>query len=108
MFAYEVAFYLLMVRHVGWWSPSSPLIDPNVAAMNFPSIAAIGQSLFAGFWEECLFRAVPIAGGMLLMARFTKGSATRRRVALCVIFALQAIIFGAAHANYPAQPSFAR
>ena len=51
MFAYEVLFYLTAVNIGGWWTPSSPLIDPNVAAMTLPSVAAIGQSLFAGVWE---------------------------------------------------------
>ena len=107
MFAYEVTFYFTMVRGFGWWTPSSPLIDPDTAAHVFPSVGAIGQSLFAGFWEECLFRAVPIAGGVLL-GGWTGKCKTTSAALLVPVFLLQAVVFGGAHANYPAQPSYAR
>ena len=35
-----------------------------------PWLSAIANSLQAGFWEECLFRAVPIAGAALIGDRF--------------------------------------
>ncbi|MCE2494923.1 MAG: CPBP family intramembrane metalloprotease, partial [Alphaproteobacteria bacterium] len=60
-------------------------------------------SLQAGFWEECLFRAVPLAGAALLGERFG-----RRRAWIAAAFIVQILIFGAAHANYPAQPAYAR
>jgi hypothetical protein len=88
------------------------LIDPNTAAQILPSIAAAGKSLFAGFWVECLFRAVPIAGGMLVVkAMFGSklGQHPAKLVSVMLpIFIVQSVIFGAAHADYPAQPSYAR
>ena len=107
MFAYEVTFYFTMVRGFGWWTPSSPLVDPDTAAHVLPSVGAIGQSLFAGFWEECLFRAVPIAGGVLLGEWMGKCKTTSAKL-LVPVFLVQAVVFGGAHANYPAQPSYAR
>lgn len=66
----------------------------------------IAQSLQAGFWEECLFRAVPLAGAALLGERF--GGRRGRTWALVAAFVLQALIFGAGHANYPTEPAWAR
>lgn len=83
------------------------MIDPNTPAMILPSIAAVGQSLFAGYWEECLFRAVPIAGGALCGAWLFNCKPTSLKL-MVPVFLLQAVIFGGAHANYPAQPSYAR
>ena len=68
-----------------------------------PWLSAIANSLQAGFWEECLFRAVPIAGAALIGDRFGK-----RGLFLVIAFVVQAVIFGAGHAPYPTQPSYAR
>ena len=46
--------------------------------------------------EECVFRAVPLALGALIGARYG-----RRGLGIAIAFVLQAVIFGAAHANYP-------
>ena len=102
-FAYEVILYLVNSRWLGWWSPSDALFDPDLLATYFPWMGSIANSAQAGFWEECLFRAVPLAGAALLGKKFGKkgwwiGGA----------LILQAVIFGAAHANYPAQPAYAR
>ena len=35
-------------------------------ATPFPWLSAIGMSLHAGFWEECLFRAIPLAGAAII------------------------------------------
>jgi hypothetical protein len=102
-FAFVVATYFLTTRRFGWWTPSDVLFQPNVLATYFPWLSPIAQSLQAGFWEECLFRAVPLAGAALLGDRF--GS---RKGFLAVGFVLQALIFGAGHANYPSQPAYAR
>jgi hypothetical protein len=56
-------------------------------------------SLRAGFWEECLFRAAPLAGATLIGDR-PEG----RRWWIGGTLVAQALIFGAVHANYPAQP----
>jgi len=102
-FALEVAFYFVCTRYLGWWSPSDALFDPNVLATYFPWLNSIALSFQAGFWEECLFRAVPLAAAALLGRRFG-------RPKLWIIGALlmQAVVFGAGHADYPTQPAYAR
>ncbi len=72
-------------------------------ATYFPWLSSIANSLQAGFWEECLFRAVPIAGAAIIGERLGQ-----RRAWIIGAFVLQALIFGAGHANYPAQPAYAR
>lgn len=101
--AFDVALYLFATNVLGWWTPSAPLFDPNVLATYFPWLSSIAISLHAGFWEECLFRAIPIAGAVLLGKKFGK-------TILWVIaaFIVQALIFGSAHANYAQQPAYAR
>ncbi len=102
-FAYDVGLYLIATRVFGWWTPSEALLHPDVLATYVPWLSAIANSLQAGFWEECLFRAVPLAGAALIGDRFGK-----RGLFLTVAFVVQAVIFGAGHAPYPTQPSFAR
>ena len=53
--------------------------------------------------EECVFRAVPLALGALIGARYG-----RRRLGIAIAFVLQAVVFGAAHANYPGFPAYSR
>ncbi len=101
--AYVLAFYFLAHRGLGWWSPSEALTDPDVLATRFPWLGPIAISAQAGFWEECLFRAVPIAGAALIGQRLG-----RRRLFIGLAVGLQAVVFAAAHANYPNQPSYAR
>ena len=103
MLAFVVGFYFINSRLLGWWSPSEALFNPDVLAVYFPWLSSIAVSLQAGFWEECLFRAVPLAGAALLGKRFG-----HRRLWIVAAFILQAIVFGAGHANYPAQPAYAR
>jgi hypothetical protein len=102
-FAYEVVLYLVTTRTLGWWSPSEALLHPDVLATYAPWLSAIANSFQAGFWEESLFRAVPLAGAALIGDRFGK-----RTPFLILGFVVQAIVFGAGHAPYPNQPSFAR
>jgi hypothetical protein len=102
-FAYDVVLYLIATRAFGWWMPAEALLHPDVLATYAPWLSAIANSLQAGFWEESLFRAVPLAGAALIGDRFGK-----RRLFLVIAFIIQAIIFGAGHAPYPTQPSFAR
>ena len=97
------AFYILMERHFGFWSPASSSFDPNYLASIFPWYTGLAISLQAGFWEEMLFRAVPIAAGILIGQKYNM-----RFTGLMVAMIIQALIFGAGHANYPAQPSYAR
>ena len=71
-FAYEVWLNIFANSSLGWWTPSDALTDPNVLANYFPWLTSIAISLQAGFWEECLFRAVPLASAALLGRRFGK------------------------------------
>ncbi len=101
--AFLVTFYWFVTRYLGWWSPSDALLNPDSLATVFPWLDPIALSLQAGFWEECLFRAVPLAGAALLGNRFGG-----RRAWITAAFVVQIVIFGAGHAAYPTQPSYAR
>lgn len=103
LLAYGVLFYTITSHFFGWWIPSSALFDPNVLAAYFPWLTSIAVSLQAGFLEECLFRAIPLATAALLGTRYGK-----RNWWIAGAFILQAIVFGAAHANYPSHPAYAR
>ncbi|MFZ5624350.1 MAG: hypothetical protein ACOY71_07945 [Gemmatimonadota bacterium] len=102
-FAYQVVLFIVSTRWWDWWNPSDALIQPDLLAHSFPWLSAIAPSLQAGFWEECLFRAVPLAGAALIGQRLG-----HRNAWIAVAFVLQAVIFGAGHANYPTQPAYAR
>ena len=62
-------FYLVTNRYFGWWQPSESLSDPNILGSALPALAPIGMALQAGFMEECLFRAVPLALAALIGER---------------------------------------
>ncbi len=100
---YVVLFYLGTSLLEGWWSPAEALVQPDLLATFQPWLQAVSISLFAAFWEESVFRAVPIACAALLGARYG-----RKSVWIWGAVALQAIVFAAAHANYPQQPAYAR
>src|SRR4029450_8065750 len=101
--AYDVMLYFIATKYFGWWSPAEALLHPDVLATHAPWLSAIANSFQAGFWEEALFRAVPIAGAALIGDRFGK-----RNLFIVLGFVVQAIIFGAGHAPYPNQPAYAR
>ena len=101
--AFDVALYFFATRLLGWWTPSEALFQPDVLATYLPWLSSIAISAQAGFWEECLFRAIPIAGAALLGQRFGG-----RRIWITAAFILQALVFGAGHANYAQQPAYAR
>jgi len=101
--AYVIAFYIFTTTYYGWWTPSSALFDPNILATYFPWIESVAISLQAGFLEECLFRAIPLAGATLLGQKYGN-----KQWWIVGAFILQAVVFGAVHANYPSQPAYAR
>lgn len=101
--AYEVALFFFSTNVLGWWAPSEALFQPDMLATYFPWLSSIAISAQAGFWEESLFRAVPIAGAALLGKKFG-----HRNAWIAGAFILQALVFSAAHANYPTQPAYAR
>lgn len=101
--AFIILFYRITSSSLNWWIPSASLIDPNILATYMPWLSCVVLSLGAGFMEECLFRAIPISCAALIGKRFGN-----IRFWLIIGFIIQAIIFGAAHANYAAQPAYAR
>ena len=102
MLGYAVAFSL-WTQTLGWWVPLSNLMDPNILASKVPSFSPIVQAFRAGFMEEFLCRALPLAG-MALLVRNSK----HKSYFIACMFVVQAIIFGALHANYPQQPAYYR
>src|SRR5256884_9887002 len=68
-----------------------------------PSLSAIAQAAQAGFWEECLFRAAPLASAALIGDKFGK-----RRAFIGAGMILQAVVFASGHAGYANQPAYAR
>ncbi|MBN1549109.1 hypothetical protein JW872_00435 [Candidatus Babeliales bacterium] len=101
--AFIVLMYLFSRSILGWWVPSDTMIDPNILATYIPWLPSVTDALHAGFWEECLFRAVPLAGAALLGRKFKK-----ERLFIVIGFIIQILIFGAAHANYATQPFYGR
>ena len=97
------AFYYATNQWLGWWQPSEALTDPNILSSTIPALTPISIALQAGFMEECVFRAVPLALGALIGERYG-----RRTLGIAIAFVLQAVVFGGAHANYPGFPSYSR
>jgi len=97
------AFYFVTNRYFGWWQPSESLTDPNILGSALPALGPIGMALQAGFMEESLFRAVPLSIAALIGQRFG-----HRSLLIVAALVLQAVIFGAAHANYPGFPAYSR
>ena len=102
-FAYEIVLYFFAQGKLGWWTPSDTLVNPNIFASYLPFLSAIAQAAQAGFWEECLFRAAPLATAALIGDRFG-----HRRTFLIGAMILQTFIFASGHAGYANQPAYAR
>ncbi len=101
--AYVVGFYIYSSSRWGWWYPSSTLSDPNILGSFFPWISAIGQALQAGFWEEAMFRALPLATMAIIGTKLKK-----RGLFIVIGLIIQALIFSGAHASYAQQPYYFR
>jgi len=102
-FAYEIVLYFFAQEKLGWWTPSDSLLNPDMFATYVPSLAAIAQAAQAGFWEESLFRAAPLAAAALIGDKFGK-----RRTFIVGAMILQALVFASGHAGYANQPAYAR
>jgi hypothetical protein len=102
-FAYEIVLYFFAQGKLGWWTPSDTLVNPDMFANYLPSLSAIAQAAQAGFWEECLFRAVPLATAALIGEKFGK-----RKLFIAGGMILQALVFASGHAGYANQPAYAR
>lgn len=100
---YVVLFYIAVTRLFGWWSPAGSMVEPDMLATHFPWLSAVSTSLFAATWEETVFRAIPIGAAAILGRRYGRPWAW-----IWAAIVLQALVFGASHANYPQQPSYAR
>jgi hypothetical protein len=101
-FGYNVGFYMLASKF-GCWIPLSTLINPNILTSYMPSFSPLVTAFQAGFFEEFLCRALPLAGIMLL----ARNSKNKQRW-FWLIFILQNLIFGGMHAFYPQQPAYYR
>lgn len=98
-----VTFYYITTKYFHWWNPASLAVSPNSLATPLPWLPAIANAFHAGFWEEALFRAIPLAGAALIGDKFGK-----RKLFIGLALIIEALIFGAGHANYAAQPAYAR
>src|SRR5262249_40369477 len=94
-FAYEIVLYFFAQGKLGWWTPSDTLVNPNLFANYIPSLSAIAMAGQAGFWEECLFRAAPLAAAALIGDKFGK-----RRLFIGAAMIVQALVFASGHAGY--------
>jgi len=101
--AFVVTFYLATSRFLGWWSPASALAEPDLLATYFPWLTAVSTSLFASLSEETIFRAIPIGAAAIMGRKYGKPG-----LWIWGAVILQALVFGASHANYPQQPAYAR
>jgi len=101
--SFLIGLYFFSTKVLGWWTPSGVLFEPDILATYIPWLSPIADSLKAGFWEESLCRAVPIAGAALIGQKLGK-----RRLFIIGALVFQAILFGALHTNYAGQPSYAR
>ncbi len=101
--ACSTLMYRVFIYSWNWWTPGSTLIDPNILATPLPWLSSLAQSLFAGVQEEFAYRAIPLAGAGLIGRYFNK-----EKQWIFGALILQALIFGACHANYQTIPSYLR
>ncbi|OGF63665.1 MAG: hypothetical protein A2Y62_02125 [Candidatus Fischerbacteria bacterium RBG_13_37_8] len=95
--------HYIAVSYFDWFIPADRYFNPEILSAKHPWYEAFSLSLYAGFFEECLFRAIPIAAGALIGTRFRK-----RGLFIFIALILQAIMFGSAHTWYLQEPAHAR
>lgn len=100
---YAMVFYWFSSTVLGWWQPAGMNSDPNILASWRPALAPIFTALQAGTWEECVFRAIPLALAVLIGNHF----GIRNKLVIVTLI-LQALIFAGVHANYPNLPGYSR
>lgn len=103
MLGYVFSFVYLSTYWWGWWSPMQMLANPNILATYIPWLKGFGTSVMAGFMEEVVMRALPLSVVLLLA-----GKSKHKWSWFGIVFVLQVLIFGAAHAFYPVQPFYFR
>jgi hypothetical protein len=97
------AIYRVLTGVFHWWCPADTLVNPTILATYAPWITPFSQAASAGFVEEILFRAVPLAA-CIVLGRYYK----REKLSSIFGFILQALIFAACHASYPQSPGYFR
>lgn len=100
---YAMVFYWFSTQVLGWWQPTGMDSDPNILASWRPALAPIFNALQAGTWEECLFRAIPLALAVLVGNHY----GIRNKLVIATLI-LQALVFAGVHANYPNLPGYSR
>ena len=95
--------YLLLTKVLHWWCPADTLVDPNILATYAPWITPFSQAASAGFSEEILLRALPLAACVVLGRYYH-----REKTGIALGMILQALIFAACHASYPQSPGYFR
>ncbi len=97
------ATYLLLTQVLHWWCPADTLVNPTILATYAPWITPFSQAASAGFLEEILFRALPLAACAVLGRYYN-----REKTGIFLGFIIQALIFAACHASYPQYPGYFR
>lgn len=100
---YAMVFYWFSTKVLGWWHPTGMDSDPNILASWRPALAPIFTALQAGTWEECLFRAIPLALAVLIGNHY----GIRNKLVIATLI-VQALVFAGVHANYPNLPGYSR
>jgi hypothetical protein len=101
--SYDIAFYGFSIKELGWWASPDVNFDSYLFTNYLPWFSPIVDSFEAGFSEECLFRAIPLAGAALIGEKFG-----HRRAWIVFGLVIQAIIFGSVHTAYNTQPGYFR
>lgn len=100
---YAMVFYWFSSSVLGWWYPADINSDPNILASWRPALAPIFTALQAGTWEECVFRAIPLALAVLIGNHY----GIHNKLVITTLI-LQALVFAGVHANYPNLPGYSR